>query len=103
MAIVLRNGSVFFHVAKTGGRWVGNVLHELDLVERSVSPRHIDLVHYFYKDQAANMRPMQRIRNMLSGAGENNAPFTFCFVRNPFDWYESWFRFMSRSDQNWRK
>lgn len=102
MAIVLRNGGVFFHVAKTGGRWVGNMLHELDLIEKSVRPRHIDLVHYHHSMQVANKRPLPRVRNALAGPVKNKAPFTFCFVRNPFDWYESWFKFMSRSDQNWR-
>jgi len=34
----------------------------------------------------------------------DSMPFTFCFVRNPFSWYESWWKYMSNRDWNkWGK
>jgi len=102
MAILLKNGSVFLHIPKTGGRWVSGVLHELDLVDRVLPPRHLDIArfnHALEKELCDRHRfkfMRDKLRNSLA------EPFMFCFVRSPFAWYESWFKFMSRPDQNWR-
>ena len=102
MTTILKNGAVFLHVAKTGGRWVESVLSELDLVDKVVAPRHMDVVHYANRVDRINNKPMNRLGNWFSPALSDKPPFMFCFVRNPFDWYESWYKFMSRPDQNWR-
>ena len=71
MAIQLRNGAIFLHVPKTGGKWVAEVLSRLDLIERKLGKKHDDTNHLDCLD------------------------YTFCFVRHPFNWYESWFKYQT--------
>jgi hypothetical protein len=87
MALLLKNGSVFLHVPKTGGAWVTSVLESQGLIERRIAEGHADM------DRALLWFARRRWRSKPS--------FIFCFVRNPLSWYESWFRFMSLSKWNW--
>ena len=91
MTTILKNGAVFLHVTKTGGRWVESALSELDLVDKIVAPRRMDLIHYANRVDRINSKPMNRLRNWLSPALSDKPPFMFYFVRSLFDWYESWF------------
>ncbi|HAV78541.1 MAG TPA: hypothetical protein DCX53_14425, partial [Anaerolineae bacterium] len=36
-----------------------------------------------------------------SGMLGRNKPYIFSFVRHPFSWLESWFKYMSQPAQNW--
>lgn len=82
MALLLKeSNALFLHVPKTGGTWVRYALDSaaIDYIETAppdVSLQHSSLVHH----------------------GDHDGPM-FAFVRDPFDWYWSWFRFQSQ--YNW--
>jgi len=101
MAIILKNGSVFLHIPKTGGRWVGGVLYESGLVDYRLKPRHLDVPHYLQANHTQKSL-WRKFQDRLPGSKNKTPPVIFTFVRNPFKWYESWFKFMSRDDQQWR-
>ncbi len=95
MAILLKNGAVFLHIPKTGGSWVSKALEEQDLVKCYFSHPHADMErvlnyprHYF----GTYLR--QRLKFGSKLHQEIVAGYKFCFVRNPFDWYESYWRYM---------
>jgi hypothetical protein len=103
MANLLKNGAVFLHIPKTGGSWVTGVLEELNLVETSCGPEHADFGRAFWHTRFH--REAKTLRQMLRRAvGSKRAAsiqpdcFRFCFVREPLDWYESWWRFMQGLD-----
>jgi hypothetical protein len=100
MALILKNGAVFLHVPKTGGNWIATVLQELNLVERQTPHKHADIDHFSAVPQASSSvmgRGLRALRYNLRAK-----PFMFCFVRDPLDWYESWFRYMSQPSRRWR-
>jgi hypothetical protein len=88
LTLILKNDNVFFHIPKTGGSWVTSVLDHFKLVDRPVGNKHFDQDHfYFWASRHDFAYP---------------APFSFCFVRNPVSWYESWYKYMSGPSKNWR-
>ena len=122
MAVLLKNGAVFLHVPKTGGSWVTRVLKECGLVDREFSHIHADMVRVLYYHSAGKafwrstyeaiksrlpravksrfMTP--RRRQWVSARQHFARPYTFCFVRHPLLWYESWWRYMlGRSGSDW--
>lgn len=122
MAVLLKNGAVFLHVPKTGGSWVTTVLKEAGLVEREFGHIHADMVRVRYYGsgrkaflrsvydaaksrlprslKAAIMTPQRR--RVVAERQHAQTPFTFCFVRHPLRWYESWWRYMNgRSGSDW--
>ncbi len=101
MALVLKNGAVFLHVPKTGGRWVTRILFELGLVRKKVAPKHADIDHFFFKSFKQGQPWLHRSLGSLLGRGSQK-PFMFCFVRHPLSWYESWFKYMSQPAVHWK-
>ena len=102
MAIVLVDHSVFLHVPKTGGKWVAQVLDRCGLVRRRITRpnKHIDA-----RAVLALLRQRRRLPDLcrrLVGRPPAPRPFVFCFVRHPVSWYESWFKYMSQPERNWR-
>jgi hypothetical protein len=96
MPIILKNGSVFLHVPKTGGTWVASVLKDLGLIEKRVSVKHATFLcgkRELYKMAVSKLSKSKEIQN---------PPFSFCFVRNPITWYESWFNYMNLPNIQWR-
>jgi hypothetical protein len=77
MALLLKDGSVFLHIPKTGGTWVRRVLKKMNLVDKEIG--------YFHSCSTGK--------------------FVFTFVRNPFSWYESWFKYQEsngwKNFENW--
>ncbi len=48
--------------------------------------------------------PLQRIKHTTVAMQQRRQPFTFCFVRHPLDWYESWYRYMcGRAGFDWSR
>jgi hypothetical protein len=96
MARQLVDGSIFLHVPKTGGSWVTRVLESQGLIKRKIGGKHDDLdrVLRLTQSRLPLPRPLRR--------REPETPFTFCFVRHPLAWYESWFTYMSAPKQAWR-
>jgi len=86
MAILLKNNMMFYHIPKTGGNWVTKVLKENNLIDRILPEKH---------DTPAIIRKKYpKIHPVKS----------FCFVRNPISWYESWFQYATMKRwRNWGK
>ena len=124
MAVLLKNGAVFLHIPKTGGSWVTKTLKQAGLVQREIGHIHADMVRIrYYRSghktflrsayeivksriprsvKSAIMTPDRRRR--IARRENELTPFTFCFVRHPLRWYESWWRYMNgRSGSNWAK
>jgi hypothetical protein len=96
---MLKNGAVFLHIPKTGGKWVISVLRDLDLIAFNFSHNHSDMERtlYFYRHF-----PMHFIRQTIKHGFYVNKikkAFKFCFVRHPLRYYESYFKYAS--DLGW--
>src|ERR1700692_4743238 len=105
MALLLKNGSVFLHIPKTGGTWITRVLERLDLIEVSFGKEHADFDRVFWHNRF--YRDGKTLRQIFRGKlGSPRSPvippdcFKFCFVREPLAWYESWWRYMQ--SLNWK-
>ena len=84
MATLLKCGALFLHVPKTGGNWVSDVLEAHDLVFAHVGGKHAAL---------PQLAPLLCLLDTPQRYDRANRPlFTFCFVRHPLRWYESWYR-----------
>lgn len=102
MALFLKNDTVYFQIPKTGGMWLNDVLRTQNLVSYGVADRHSDPVGV-YLWHTPNMLK-ERVKAMIARRKLRLiAPDRmFCVVRNPYDWYESWFRYQSDPERNWR-
>ncbi|MDH3648120.1 MAG: sulfotransferase family protein [Saprospiraceae bacterium] len=111
MALLLKNGAIFLHVPKTGGSWVTKVLEEQGLVKRRICHIHADLdriYRYKYLGKILRSELSQVVKPYFSTSWKialkkqyptgtkltSELPFIFCFVRNPIDWYLSFYRYM---------
>lgn len=108
MAILLKNGSVFLHVPKTAGTFVARFLVESDLFEAHIGHKHATYdrvaLQGFAAGRSMGSRRLAKLRSYLKSQiklKDLQQRYCFTFVRNPFDWYYSWFNYMSRSDRNW--
>jgi len=112
MAVLLKNNAVFLHVPKTVGTWVTQCIDSLDLLECHIASKHADVerINNFWRHY-----PYFYIRKSLSRSPrvqhEVNKAFKFCFVRHPWDWVQSYYRFAKQEGfpkwggvgPNWRK
>jgi len=82
MAVLTKNHGLFLHVPKTGGNWVTGVLEQNNLIARILPEKHdtLELLSLKYPDLKLN------------------AESRFCFIRNPFDWYTSWYFYETAKD-----
>jgi hypothetical protein len=81
MAVKLKN-SIFIHVPKAGGTWVTRVLGVMGLItERYPLSAHCSL------------------RDVVSRYKEDEGLKSFCFVRHPLGWYQSFWAF--RQSRGW--
>jgi len=107
MAILLKNDSIFLHIPKTGGNFVTTCLRDLNIVNKETYNKHYDLEHLFLPPsvQADGKKKFIRyaLRQIFSPFPRQvKKPFTFCFVRNPISWYESWYKYMSQDSRRWK-
>lgn len=89
MPIILKNGSVFLHIPKTGGTWIASVLKDLNLIHKRISVKHATFLcgkRELYKFAVGEISKDKKIQP---------PPFSFCFVRNPINWYESWYKYIT--------
>lgn len=101
MALILQGGAIFLHIPKTGGSWVTKVLKESGLVAGKIGHKHADIDHLFSPIGNDRIRMTTYAVKRALGIYPKQ-PYMFCFVRHPLSWYESWFKYMSQPDQNWR-
>lgn len=106
MAVILKGGSLFLHLPKTGGSWVTRVLHDSGLVERELRKPHKHLdARRAVRAYRANSRA--RVGAFASRGlfrpAEPGVPFMFCFVRHPVRWYESWYKYASHPEVAWKR
>ncbi|MEM9302566.1 MAG: hypothetical protein AAGE01_10670 [Pseudomonadota bacterium] len=103
MPFVLRDQVVFYHVPKTGGTWLRNLLRDAGLLQAQRGRKHDPPgLDRFLPTVPCEALAEERERRR-SGA-RATAEWSFCFVRHPLTWYESWFRYMSaRAWKPWRQ
>ncbi len=100
MSLVLKDGSIFLHVPKTGGNWVTTVLDKCGLIAESIGEhKHIDMTQVISIANNSEASMASRIKQRIGLSKEK--PYMFCFVRDPITWYESWFEYMSQPTRNW--
>lgn len=111
MALILKDGSIFVHIPKTGGNWVTKVLYSQNLVLASFgSHKHVDIPHLFTGvGESTRKVASRRLRNipaqvrLMLDCQLHGKPFIFSFVRHPLTWYESWFKYMNQAKLGWRE
>jgi len=101
MTSELIDGSIFLHIPKTGGTWVCRVLQEMALIRREVGKHaHAGFVQAtMYPQGKKRWKEWGRLENWkpenwLRPGVRMKMPRTFCFVRHPVAWYESWWRYL---------
>ena len=83
--IIYSNKFIYYHVPKTGGMWVSRSLPKI--------------IKDFKGEAAQFSKPGKFIKHHRVPDGHPDK-FTFCFFRNPLDWYKSLFRYKN-TRQNW--
>lgn len=87
MGAALSIGVSFLHVPKTGGSWVARVLENEGLILWWFDEKHAD---------------RKRLMKIESRYWQKKLP-SFCFVRHPLAWYESWYRYQCQPQFDWLK
>jgi len=102
MALVLKDGSIFLHVPKTGGNWVTTILDKCNLIADHIGEhKHVDVDRVLLLLANNNKNSFRSRFKQRFGFSAKDKPFMFCFVRHPLSWYESWFKYMSQTNRNW--
>ena len=99
MAIILKNGECFSHIPKTGGSFITHVLNEAGLIRKKIGyHKHLDWTRICYFPQTH--------RKILTRLNFSLVKFyyqtSFCFVRHPIAWYESFWNYCNQSSVNWK-
>ena len=103
MAVILKNGVLFLHIPKTGGTWVTKVLREAGLVRCSIGHRHANLDQLLAPGFQGVGRKVEYLYKRGLFLKTHPRPFTFCFVRHPLDWYESFYLYKNQPSLNWEQ
>lgn len=103
MAIQLKNGEIFYAIPKTGSTHVELILHNLGLIHRKSNHKHASPSYLTLCEPTLNGKLTLELGNILRrtnpiGVCPNKAP-SFMFVRDPFAWYESYFKHANEKSQ----
>jgi len=100
MALLLDRKAIFLHVPKTGGSWVTRCVEDEGLLTCNLGGKHADLArieefwrHYPYFYLRKKVSTEWNITSLISNC------FKFCFVRHPYKWIESFYKF--QEEKNW--
>lgn len=91
----MKNNAIFLHIPKTGGTFFRKVLDDLNLRVIDFGYEHADMertINSFKYYPANAIRTSFLLRKNIDNYAKEC--FKFCFVRNPYSWYESYWRFM---------
>jgi hypothetical protein len=101
MTSELLDGSIFLHIPKTGGSWVSKVLADLGLLRHPIgrNPHTAYERAVMFPNRKPRWKEWTRsqnwcLENVTHPGRSMPIPFTFCFVRHPVRWYESWWRYL---------
>ena len=100
MAILLKNGSFFFHVPKTGGTWVTGVLRKAGCVVGQLGFKHSFPAELGCSPRAL-LHPSQFRDRLRLKYGATTPISGYCFLRDPLSWYKSWYFYQVR--RGWTK
>lgn len=103
MAVILKNGALFLHIPKTGGTWVTRILRETGLMRCSIGHRHANLEHLLAPGYQGLGRRLEWMWKRSLYLNTHPRPFTFCFVRHPLDWYESFYLYKNQPSLQWER
>ena len=92
---------MFLHIPKTGGTWATGVLKELGLTRCSLGHRHANWSHLLAPGNQGLGRKCEYLLKRSLHLQTSPRPFTFCFVRHPLDWYESFYAYKSQPSIDW--
>lgn len=112
MGFELTCGAHFLHIPKTGGEWVEAELIKRGFMKSRYGNRHDDFDRVVYREYLSNSGRRHIIlgakllasnfTNLLFGirlhSVLNSKPRTFCFVRHPLSWFESYWRYNCQLD-----
>lgn len=84
----MNNKLIFYHVPKTGGRWVLSAMKRAGVrgIGRAPRLRRVSPLGLWGHHSTPEAMP----------PGLKNGRFSFCFVRRPFDWYRSFWTFRKK-------
>lgn len=114
-------GAVFLHIPKTGGSWVTDALRAQNLIayqfghihaDLNQASKHLDIgaalsdvggwAKRFVPMSWKKSRIALRAKHRQRATYKPHMPPTFCFVRHPLRWYESFWRYMrGRAGDDW--
>ena len=100
MSSLLKCNAVFLHVPKTGGTFLRFFFERERMKLINFGYEHADMeraLHSFKYYPANALKTSFLIGKNIDDKVKNS--FKFCFVRNPYNWYESYWRFMM--DYQW--
>ena len=96
MATLLKPDAVFLHVPKTGGTFLRKLFVDMGLVRFNFGRDHADMERTI--NVSGHYPGNYLLRSLQLGGSLDryvDKCYKFCFVRNPFDWYESYWRFLN--------
>lgn len=97
MAKILRGGSIYLHIPKTGGNWLTQLLEDHRLITGEIGHKHAT---YDVVCGLLQSRRGLRLRRLFA---RGLARYRFlAVVRHPLRWYESWFKYqVSKEFRDW--
>lgn len=94
MALYLKNHTIFLHIPKTGGNWVTKILEEQNLVQGELGHKHSDASRLLVPPlHRTSLKHYMRYAKIAHKMRKNPSPQMFCVVRDPFKWYESFYKY----------
>ena len=97
MAVLIRNSHVFFHIPKTGGKFIDSILLKNNLYSLRLGHRHSNYSHI----QGIINRKVIKFRNKIGAISEIKLSHPlkfFCVIRDPISWYESWYKYNKKKN-----
>lgn len=100
VSLLLNRKAIFLHVPKTGGSWVNRCAEVENILTCHLGSKHADLTRieefwrhypYFYIRKSISLRV--KVTKLIKQS------FKFCFVRHPYEWIKSFYRF--QTERNW--